>query len=179
MHRGLFGTWLPRHSSGILQIAADALQSRIQRDRDPLGQGLHLHLRLYGTSHSTTFCHSRLPPGYTRSLKIRHLESQGICLGIASGNYTLYLNVHNGFWDLVYVRNFAPKSVFGKFWRPNFPNADFSAKFQTCTKSQNPALGKPGHLCVLGLLQVTNRQFLRFYEMFSWWLEFCFESLKM
>ena len=89
MHRGLFGTWLPRHSSGILQIAADALQSRIQRDRDPLGQGLHLHLRLYGTSHSTTFCHSRLPPGYTRSLKIRHLESQGICLRIAPGNYAI------------------------------------------------------------------------------------------
>ena len=88
MHRGLLGTWLPRHPSGILQIAADALQSRIQRDRDPLGQGLHLHLRLYGSSHSTTFRHSRLPPGHRTSLKIRFLESKSICPRIPSGTFT-------------------------------------------------------------------------------------------
>ena len=169
MHRGLFGTWLPRHSSGILQIAADALQSRIQRDRDPLGQGLHLHLRLYGTSHSTTFCHSRLPPGYTRSLKIRHLESQGICLGIASGNYTIFECTQ---WILRH-------GICLKFRAKISILEILARKFKHLPSLQNLALGKPGHLCVLGLLQVTNRQFLRFNEMFSWWLEFCFECLKM
>ena len=151
MHRGLFGTWLPRHSSGILQIAADALQSRIQRDRDPLGQGLHLHLRLYGTSHSTTFCHSRLPPGYTRSLKIRHLESQGICLGIASGNYTIF-DCTQWILRLGICLKFRAKISIWEVLAPKFPKCWFWREISNIHQVSKSGSWK-ARASVLGLLQ--------------------------